>query len=43
MCPSLSGHYTLLNDKPRKVLSYKTPKAIFESGIINQQKVALRI
>ncbi|SMN16226.1 hypothetical protein CRYPA_74 [uncultured Candidatus Thioglobus sp.] len=25
----------LLNDKPRKVLSYKTPKVVFESGIIN--------
>jgi len=33
----------LLNNRPRKVLNYKTPKAVFESGIINQQKVALRI
>lgn len=33
----------LLNNRPRKSLDYKTPQAVFESGIINQQKVALRI
>ena len=33
----------LLNNRPRKSLNYQTPKMVFESGIINQQKVALRI
>lgn len=33
----------LLNNRPRKSLGYQTPQAVFESGIINQQKVALRI
>ena len=33
----------LLNSRPRKSLDYQTPQAVFESGIINQQKVALRI
>lgn len=33
----------LLNNRPRKSLNYQTPQAVFESGIINQQKVALRI
>ena len=33
----------LLNNRPRKSLDYQTPKMVFESGIINQQKVALRI
>ncbi len=33
----------LLNNRPRKSLNYQTPQAVFESGIINQKKVALRI
>jgi IS30 family transposase len=33
----------LLNNRPRKRLNYQTPKSVFESVIINQQKVALRI
>jgi IS30 family transposase len=33
----------LLNNRPRKSLDYQTPQAVFESGIIQQQKVALRI
>ncbi len=33
----------LLNNRPRKSLGYQTPLAVFESCIINQQKVALRI
>ena len=33
----------LLNNRPRKSLNYQTPQAVFESGIINQKEVALRI
>lgn len=33
----------LLNNRPRKSLDYQTPQAVFESGIIQQRKVALRI
>jgi IS30 family transposase len=33
----------LLNNRPRKSLDYQTPQAVFESGIIQQQEVALRI
>ncbi|CAC9439403.1 hypothetical protein BSPLISOX_2789 [uncultured Gammaproteobacteria bacterium] len=33
----------LLNNRPRKSLDYQTPLAVLESGIIQQQKVALRI
>jgi IS30 family transposase len=33
----------LMNNKPRKSLGYQTPLAVFELGVINQQKVALRI
>jgi IS30 family transposase len=33
----------LLNSRPRKSLNYQTPQAVFESGIIQQQKVAFRI
>lgn len=34
---------SLLNNRPRKSLNYQTPQAVFESGIMQQQKVALRI
>jgi IS30 family transposase len=33
----------LLNSRPRKSLNYQTPQAVFKSGIIQQQEVALRI
>jgi IS30 family transposase len=33
----------LLNNRPRKSLDYQTPLTVLESGIIQQQKVALRI
>lgn len=40
---TLNKAVALLNNRPRKSLNYQTPQAVFESGIINQQKVALRI
>jgi hypothetical protein len=33
----------LLHNRSRKSLDYQPPQAVFESGIIDQQKVALRI
>ncbi len=42
----LSSHHTKKwcdGFKAIKNPNYQTPKAVFESGIINQQKVALRI
>ncbi|CAC9435263.1 hypothetical protein [bacterium endosymbiont of Bathymodiolus sp. 5 South] len=32
----------LSNNRPRKNLDYQTPLKVFESGIIQQQKVALK-
>ncbi|MBW5290483.1 MAG: hypothetical protein Rsou_1621 [Candidatus Ruthia sp. Asou_11_S2] len=39
----LGERHPLLNNQPRKSPDYQTPQAVFESGIINQQKVALCI
>ena len=33
----------LLNNRPRKVLGYRTPREVFEEALLNNQKIALRI